>query len=944
MDLSGNNPEHWEKHFLREIADEYGFSGDTLIAFLARFKRKNKKFINSELAKDIAWNRFDDDGNKEQKLEEELQNIYSALQTNCPNLGKRKPGRPRKEEEPWLIVYNWLWNERVNELKTQNTAIPDKQEQKATVCSFLQQIENEFQHIHLFHTQQPIVLKDQYIPIQVTLERKYTHTIETTWSYAESEDEIKRVYSRKNLEASKPTQVDWQEAKKQHRCMMVLADPGMGKTTLLKREAYLIAKEERLSLEDNSKKIEDVIIPVFLTLSEIADLTKDATAKLIEVIPKLIEAKYDKYFPEIKAVLEEKIKTGKCVLLFDALDEVPKEKHQRLSDKLNDFLNNYPNLIICTSRIVGYSGTFLANIKHVEIVPFTQKQTNEYIQIWFKNAVEYINDDSVSAASLIRELQNKPQIRELAQNPLLLSLICSLYQEKGLTLPARRCEVYKQAVKFMLGKWRKARNQELDDSWVDTKIELLEQIAYEFSCDNQEIFTLRELRSKIDKFLKGDNISSDFQNKNPSVLITELAEQDGILQKVHENSEQYLFLHRTFQEYLTACYLQNSTDGVELAKAHFWDLEWHEILSLMAGLMNNPLPLLQTILGEKDDIFSTQLLLAGRCAAECQSISHPLIEEIINRIYDFWCRYLDIDFVQSVVAILGQAHSQMFEKLLTNMSSKNDYIRGGMALALGMIGTPQALDTLIQIINDDNESDEDEWYVKWSAVLSLGKMSNPKALDVLINKALINKHVYVRGSAAWALGEISSMEALDALINILNDKDGGVRKAAISALAKINLVKVESFLIKLALNDEEWYVRKEALSILVKHNNPEVLNLLITEARNHQESYVREEVSLALDKDKSPPKILLNDLYSSQEVETLMKNLYDKDWYNKSKASKVLANIGTSKTLAKLIKNSEIVNYAHTFLLTRKLAIKFSKEKVPFIPVYPELLGKNFDL
>ncbi|WP_414625097.1 hypothetical protein [Calothrix sp. CCY 0018] len=60
--------------------------------------------------------------------------------------------------------------------------------------------------------------------------------------------------------------------------------------------------------------------------------------------------------------------------------------------------------------IVGYGGAFVDGAKEVEIVPFSQKQTEEYIQTWFTNAAGYIEDDSVSAEQLITELREKPQI------------------------------------------------------------------------------------------------------------------------------------------------------------------------------------------------------------------------------------------------------------------------------------------------------------------------------------------------------------------------------------------------------------------------------------------------------------------------------------------------------------------------------------------------------
>jgi hypothetical protein len=460
---------------------------------------------------------------------------------------------------------------------------PVEHNQQDAVCRFLENIENNFKYDKLLHIpEQRIILKDQYIPIQVTLERKYTHAVETTWGYAESEAELKRAYALKRLEESQPSQVDWKEAKKQHQRIMVLADPGMGKSTLLRREACLTAQEERQSLKDNTKKLEEVVFPLFLRLSDLAERPEE----IIDAIPVLIQRECSETATQVMELLREKLKDGKCLLLLDALDEVPTEHRKRLVEKLNRFAQRKPPCpIICTSRIVGYSGAFVAGVKEVEIVPFSQKQIEQYIETWFRNAAGYLNDDTVSASSLIRELRNKPQIRGLAQNPLLLSLICSLYQEKGLTLPARRCHVYEQAVRYMLGKWSKKRNPELNDAWIDAKTELLEELAYQFSCDGKEIFTERELRYKIDKYLRGENASSDFRDKKASCLIKELSEQDGILQKLHEDGEYYLFLHRTFQEYLTAKYIYYHHQIKNLVSGHLTHKRWQEVFLLVAGLM-----------------------------------------------------------------------------------------------------------------------------------------------------------------------------------------------------------------------------------------------------------------------------------------------------------------------------------------------------------------------
>ena len=988
-----------QRQFLEEIATQYGFTGDTRTVFLSRFDEVNAGKINKVLAGYIEWNTDCED--KAQKLQDELDTICQVLeQKGCTikrvSADVKKRGRSPKGQSPWEQAFKWLWEEKFPQWQQrhdQNNAVPSEQAQKNAVCGFLAEIEDRFKYIRLLHIrEQRIVLQDQYIPIQVTLERKYKHDVETIFSYAESEGELKRVYALKHQKDSQPTQVDWAEAKKQHQRIMVLADPGMGKSTLLKMEAGLTAESERKCLESNGKNVEDAILPLFLRLSDLVD-EKQADiflAEIIDAIPLILGKEYRKTLQDnletaavIGHVLKEKLRTGKCLLLLDALDEVPQKHRQYLSDKLNRFVRNYPGSIICTSRIVGYGGGFLDGAKEVEIVPFSQKQTEEYIEIWFKNAAGYLNDDSVSAPALIRELRNKPQIRGLAQNPLLLSLICSLYQEKGLTLPARRCQVYEQAVSYMLGKWSQNRQSQSEGRMV-AKTRFLSELAYHFTCQGQEIFSRDQLYDRIEEYLQGERVPTSFKDADTGDLIVELSEQDGILQKLHEDGDQYLFLHRTFQEYLTACYLNRAKDGIEGAKAHFWEYEWHETLSLMAGLMKNPVPLLEAIRKEKDDIFQTQLLLAGRCIAECKEISNSLIGEIIDRIYQFWCRYWGAEFIGSVVVTLGQTNIQMVEKLRQALNDEDVLVRWNATEALGKIGNPQAVDALITALNDEDKyvgmnaaaalgkignpqavpaliaAFKDE-YVRKNAAEALGKIGNPQAVPALID-ALNDKAMFVRMNVAEALGKIGNPQAVPALINALNDNDEFVRVNVAAALVKIDNPQAVDALIA-ALKDNNEFVRSKVAAAIANIGNPQVVDALFA-AFNYEDEYLRKNAVAALGKIDNPQAVdvllvalkdkdefarskaakSLGKIGNSQAVPALIDALKDEDKYVRRNAAEALGKIDSSETLAKLIQNPEIDIYPpDIFVSARKLAVRFSKEGLPFIPVYPELLNREAD-
>jgi HEAT repeat protein len=495
---------------------------------------------------------------------------------------------------------------------------------------------------------------------------------------------------------------------------------------------------------------------------------------------------------------------------------------------------------------------------------------------------------------------------------------------------------------------------------------VLEELAYQFTCEGKEIFSSDELYDKIEAYLQ-EGKSTVFRDTNTDELMTELSEEDGIIQNLSSKDGRYLFVHRTFQEYFTACYLKraiqkNQSDGIALAREHFWEYDWHETLSLLAGLMQEPIPLLQAIADEKDDIFSTLLLLAGRCIAECQENSHLLIAEIINRIYKFWQSYPHAGFIESVVVAIGQANSQMLERLQKALNHSDRNVRSQAAEALGKIGNAQAVKPLIAALNDSDS------FVTRSVAEALGEMGNPQALNALI-KALKHEVWNVRGQVVEALGKTGNPQVVEVLIKTLNDEDDFVREQAVRALRKIDNLQAIEGLIQ-ALNHEGWGVRMLAAMALGKINSPQVIEALIT-ALNDENRYVKITVAKALAEIRNPQAEATNEIGNSQAVEVFIEALNHEDWsirewavralvkiadpqvvealikalndkhpYVRGQAVESLAKIGTSEALAQLIQIPQIEIYnPGIFRLARTLAVRFSQEKLPFIPVYPELVA-----
>ncbi|GAK61063.1 PBS lyase HEAT-like repeat domain protein [Candidatus Vecturithrix granuli] len=717
------------------------------------------------------------------------------------------------------------------------------EQQRKAVRRFLEAIEEEFKCAPIFHPPHRIVLQNHYIPIEVTLERRYRHE-------------------------------------------MVLADPGMGKTALLKMEAMRTAPQARQWLENREKNVDEVSLPIFLKLF---DLTQKPDAELVETILQQLQHRYQKNFEPVKALVRRKLEQGTCLLLLDALDEAPSEQRLKLAEHLNIFARHFSCPIICTSRIVGYDSEFLRDAKKVEIIPFTRKQIEQYIEIWFNNlrsAEALLSPQKQSFCTpegLIRELRQRPQIHGLAQNPLLLSLLCSLYQEDQLTLPARRVQIYEQVVQYILYDWRRVSQRRLtektliDAAWIEAKLELLEQLAYQFSCEDKEIFSMRELLTKIEA-CKGDTA---LKHHDAPDIIKELSQEDGIIQQLdgEGRNARYIFLHRTFQEYLTASYLNQQKNGLEIAKDHFWDYDWHETLILFAGLSDDPTLFLNTLLAERDDIFHTLLLLAGKCLAECPQLEMP---QLIDRIYHVWRSFLYCEFAEPTVVTVAQTHPRMLMNLLYALYDSDEGVRLWAVIALGEVGDLQAVDSLLAALHDPSE--------------------------------------HVRSSAAWVIGDIDDARVMEGLQALIHDQQEDVRRLAVLALCRLGDARTgEGILSTFHDENSRWQMGEQLRRLGDRRLMDSLLNIIYD-----QEEDTRRTVTKTLKQTRSRLVALHNPNILVRSLEVWM-----------------LEKIGTLDVLEKLLHRLDIDIYdRRIFPVVRRLAIKFSRmrPRPACLPVYSQPL------
>lgn len=352
------------------------------------------------------------------------------------------------------------------------------------------------------------------------------------------------------------------EAVQQQKKLMVFGKPGAGKTTFLKYLAIQCIK--RNFLED--------CIPFFIPLREFAE-TQNQPDLLEFMLQELNDVSSDDLLP----ILQQ----GRLLLLFDALDEVREKDSHRIIREIEKFARNYPNNhIVVTCRIAAKDYTF-EKFTDAEVADFNKQQIYAFATKWFrlkqpKNFTKWFRPKPrTKAKSFINALNKNEPIRELAITPLLLTLLCLIFEAKGRFKDARAA-LYEEGIDLLLGKWDKSRGIERDPIHpiyrnlpTKHKKELLSQIAFTNFKEGAYLFEQKSLEDFISNYIKTLPEAQTTLETLPissSRILSSIETAHGLL--VQRAKKIYSFSHLTFQEYFTANYIViNSRDPQTIEQA-----------------------------------------------------------------------------------------------------------------------------------------------------------------------------------------------------------------------------------------------------------------------------------------------------------------------------------------------------------------------------------------
>jgi predicted NACHT family NTPase len=246
-----------------------------------------------------------------------------------------------------------------------------------------------------------------------------------------------------------------------------------------------------------------------------------------------------------KRLLEQ----GKLLVLFDGLDEVPTELLGQMTGAIKDLVDRYSkNRFIASCRIAAYrSFQNFSRFTDVAIANFDELQIQCFIENWFKS-----HDRPEWGEECQKRLNNDDHkaTRELAQTPLLLTLICILFLKRG-EFPTKRSTLYAEAVWTLLAEWDASKDivRQQPYKGLDTKCKeiLLAEIAYSNFTSNNLFIQQGEITQQIEQIL-GEML--DEKRIDGRDVLRAVEEQHGLL--VNRYDDIYSFSHLTIQEFLTA--------------------------------------------------------------------------------------------------------------------------------------------------------------------------------------------------------------------------------------------------------------------------------------------------------------------------------------------------------------------------------------------------------
>jgi hypothetical protein len=416
------------------------------------------------------------------------------------------------------------------------------------------------------------------------------------------------------------------------RSFVIQAWGGYGKTTLLCHMTYVYGNKLNGKPPYSSSKM----LPVLLYLRQWQKVIAEEKPDL----PTLIEKHH---IPHLSAGKELKLppnwakhwlnRKAEMLVLFDGFDEVKDEWRESVSQWIGEQMRNYRDAVfILTSRPAAFRQDFVDEHKPnlaFFVKGFNENQRETFVRRWYLSRERHFSakpdhptvktDAAQKAESLLRQLQERSELSDLARNPLMLTMIVTLHASyPAEELPQRRTDLYREIIRLQLGDRPLSKQINLLLSLRESQ-QVLQKLALFMVQENITRIPLDILRNQVQTYINELEFRVDADK-----FLQQIEQVSELLVKVDEEHE---FAHRNFQSYLSACAI------IEQKQEHLlldnWDkTEWKETI-LMYAAQVNPSSLIRSLLSINNQ---QSVALAYQCLKNSSRKVEPELEKELQQL------------------------------------------------------------------------------------------------------------------------------------------------------------------------------------------------------------------------------------------------------------------------------------------------------------------------
>jgi len=391
-----------------------------------------------------------------------------------------------------------------------------------------------------------------------------------------------------------------------HR-LVLLGDPGGGKSTFVNHLAYLCAGA-RLGEESGWLAAQDNLFPApLLPLRVIVRRWSSSLTAKDKPGPELVYAGLMEATGLERDALLQRLNQADTLILLDGLDEAPGadpnnpanlDRRRLIVASVDAFCSARPACrVLVTCRVKPYQQPAyrLAQMPALALAPLDDERIERFLLRWYGEMARTGSNPAkaeADRAQLQAALARRPDLRQMAAIPLLATMLARVNARSG--LPDNRADLYHECVEQLLWEWEDAKSREggersglvdlLQADGAGLKRGDLERVLWELT------FAAHAQSGAATADLPAAALRAKLAAKHPrrhdgwawaDRVVALMAERSGLL--VESEAGTFTFPHRTFQEYLAARWLLEQEECPQLAAVLAESDTWREVVLLACG-------------------------------------------------------------------------------------------------------------------------------------------------------------------------------------------------------------------------------------------------------------------------------------------------------------------------------------------------------------------------